>query len=139
MLGSFKESFQLSPHHPESHNLHGLVCKAEKDYKSVATFYTLARHAVSIGSESNQNACIMDISINLDRSLSKVGNVVDALQECKNLKKEGPLDEEGLQVYAFLLWKYGKYDLALSIAGSFASKLSSMKKHLCGFILLFHQ
>lgn len=55
----------------------------------------------------------------LARSFSKVENVMDALQECENLKKEGSLDEEGLRVYAFSLRQHGEYDLALSIAGIF--------------------
>ncbi|XP_058778563.1 tetratricopeptide repeat protein SKI3-like isoform X1 [Vicia villosa] len=128
VFGAIQQAVQHSPHYPESHNLHGLVCEARKDYKSAATFYRLARHAVSIGSESNQNSHIRDISINLARSLSKAGNAADALQECENLNKEGLLDEEGFQVYAFSLWQHGEYDLALSVAGSLASNLSSMKK-----------
>lgn len=63
---------QHSPHYPESHNLHGLVCEARKDYKSAATSYRLARHALSIGSWSIQDSQIRDVSINLARSLSKV-------------------------------------------------------------------
>lgn len=106
---------QLSPHYPESHNLHGLVCEARNDYKSASTFYRLARHAINIGSRSIHNSHIREISINLARSLSKVnytrdvslvfskplndipnsfyliqaGNAADALQECEHLKKEG--------------------------------------------------
>lgn len=128
VFGAIQQAVQHSPHYPESHNLHGLVCEARKDYKSAATFYRLARHAFSIGSESNQNSHIRDISINLARSLSKAGNTADALQECENLKKEGVLDEEGLHVYAFSLWQHGQNDLALSVAGSLAASLSSMKK-----------
>ncbi|CAJ2651089.1 unnamed protein product [Trifolium pratense] len=128
VFGAIQQAVQHSPHYPESHNLHGLVCEARKDYKSAATFYRLARHAFSIGSQSNQNSHIRDVSINLARSLSKAGNAADALQECENLKKEGALDEEGLHVYAFSLWQHGEKDLALSVAGSLAASLSSMKK-----------
>ncbi|WVZ10051.1 hypothetical protein V8G54_014581 [Vigna mungo] len=69
-----------------------------------------------------------DISINLARTLSKAGNAADALQECENLNKEGALDEEGLQVYAFSLWQLGKNDLALTVARSLAATLSSMQR-----------
>lgn len=41
---------------------------------------------------------------------------------------QGVLDEEGLHVYAFSLWQHGQNDLALSVAGSLAASLSSMKK-----------
>ncbi|XP_061354463.1 tetratricopeptide repeat protein SKI3 isoform X2 [Gastrolobium bilobum] len=121
VFGAIQQAVQLSPHYPESHNLHGLVCEVRKDYKSAATFYRLARHAINIGSWNIQNSHIRDVSINLARSLSKAGNAVDALQECENLKKEGALDEEGLQVYAFSLWQLGENDLALSVAKSLAA------------------
>ncbi|KAJ1388379.1 Tetratricopeptide-like helical domain superfamily [Sesbania bispinosa] len=128
VFGAIQQAVQHSPHYPESHNLHGLVCEARKDYKSAAIFYRLARHALSIGSWSIQNSRITDVSINLARALSKAGNATDALQECENLKTEGALDEEGLQVYAFSLWQLGENDLALSVARSLAANLSSMEK-----------
>ncbi|RDY04879.1 Tetratricopeptide repeat protein SKI3 [Mucuna pruriens] len=121
VFGAIQQAVQHSPHYPESHNLQGLVCEARNDYK-------LARHAINIGSWSIQNSHIMDISINLARSLSKAGNAADALQECEILKREGTLDEEGLQVYAFSLWQLGENDLALSVARSLATTLSSMKR-----------
>lgn len=119
---------QHSPHYPESHNLHGLVCEAQHDYKSAATFYRLARHAINIDSWSIQNSHSRDISINLARSLSKVnytrnlpvlyflnillmfnntfylmqaGNATDALQECENLKKEGSDSDFSNQLLEF--------------------------------------
>ncbi|KAK7366458.1 hypothetical protein VNO80_08448 [Phaseolus coccineus] len=128
VFGAIQQAVQHSPHYPESHNLYGLVCEARNDYKSAATFYRLARHAFNIDSQSIQNTHIRDISINLARSLSKAGNAADALQECENLNKEGALDEEGLQVYAFSLWRLGKNDLALSVARSLAATLSSMQR-----------
>ncbi|ESW29235.1 hypothetical protein PHAVU_002G054600 [Phaseolus vulgaris] len=128
VFGAIQQAVQHSPHYPESHNLCGLVCEARNDYKCAATFYRLARHAFNIDSQSIQNTHIRDISINLARSLSKAGNAADALQECENLNKEGALDEEGLQVYAFSLWQLGKNDLALSVTRSLAATLSSMQK-----------
>lgn len=41
---------------------------------------------------------------------------------------QGALDEKGLQVYAFSLWRLGENDLALSVARSLAASLSSMEK-----------
>ncbi|XP_057450382.1 tetratricopeptide repeat protein SKI3 isoform X2 [Lotus japonicus] len=130
VFGAIEQAMQHSPYYPESHNLHGLVCEARKDYKSAATLYRLARHAISSGSWSIQNSHIRDISINLARSLSKAGNAADAVQECENLKKEGSgaLDEEGLQVYAFSLWQLGENDLALSVVRNLVANLSSMEK-----------
>ncbi|KAK7308220.1 hypothetical protein VNO77_41821 [Canavalia gladiata] len=130
VFGAIQQAVQHSPHHPESHNLHGLVCEAQKDYKSAAAYYRLARHAINIGSRDIQNSHIRDISINLARSLSKAGNAADALQECENLKKEGSgaLDEEGLQVYAFSLWQLGENDKALSVVRSLTATLSSMER-----------
>ncbi|XP_027913014.1 tetratricopeptide repeat protein SKI3 isoform X1 [Vigna unguiculata] len=128
VFGAIQQAVQHSPHYPESHNLYGLVCEARNDYKSAATFYRLARHAFNIGSWNIQNTHMRDISINLARSLSKAGNAADALQECENLNKEGALDEEGLQVYAFSLWQLGKNDLALTVARSLAVTLSSMQR-----------
>ncbi|KAL2349572.1 hypothetical protein Fmac_003572 [Flemingia macrophylla] len=128
VFGAIQQAVQHSPHYPESHNLYGLICEARNDYRSAATFYRLARHAINIGSLSIQNSHMRDISINLARSLSKAGNAADALQECENLKKEGALDEEGLQIYALSLWQLGKDDLALSVAGSLVATLSSMQR-----------
>ncbi|KAK7376053.1 hypothetical protein VNO78_34903 [Psophocarpus tetragonolobus] len=128
VFGAIQQAVQQSPHRPESHNLHGLVCEARNDFKSAATFYRLARYAINIGSWSMQNAHIRDISINLARSLSMAGNAADALKECENLKKEGALDEEGLQVYAFSLWQLGENDLALSVASSLTATLSSVQR-----------
>ncbi|XP_027362032.1 tetratricopeptide repeat protein SKI3 isoform X2 [Abrus precatorius] len=129
VFGAIQQAAQHSPQYPETHNLHGLVCEARKDYKSAATFYRLARHAINISSCSIQNSYIRDISINLARSLSKAGNAADALQECESLKKEasGALDEEGLQVYAFTLWQLGESDLALSVVRSLIGTLSSLE------------
>ncbi|XP_029125489.1 tetratricopeptide repeat protein SKI3 isoform X1 [Cajanus cajan] len=128
VFGAIQQAVQHSPHYPESYNLYGLVCEARNDYKSAVTFYRLARHAINIGSWCIQISHIRDISINLARSLSKAGNAADALQECENLKKEGALDEEGLQVYALSLWQLGENDSALSVAGSLAATLSSMQR-----------
>ncbi|XP_019423132.1 PREDICTED: tetratricopeptide repeat protein SKI3 [Lupinus angustifolius] len=128
VFGAIQQAVQHSPHYPESHNLHGLVCEARKEYKSAAASYRLARHAINIGSWTIADSQIKDISINLARSLSLAGNAVDAVQECENLKIQGALDAEGLQVYAFSLWQLGENGLALSVARSLAATLSSMEK-----------
>ncbi|KAF7829441.1 tetratricopeptide repeat protein SKI3 isoform X1 [Senna tora] len=128
VYGAIKQAVQRSPQYPESHNLNGLVFEARKDYLSAAASYRFARHAIDISSQNFPNTQIRDVSINLARSLSKAGSAVDALQECEHLKKEGALDIEGLQVYAFSLWQHGENDLALSVARSLAASLSSMEK-----------
>lgn len=91
VFGAIQQAVQHSPNYPESHNLHGLVCEARKDYKSAATFYRLARHAISIGSWSIQNSYIRDVSINLARSLSKVNileiSVLVFIKSFDNVKK----------------------------------------------------
>ena len=40
------------------------------------------------------------------------------------------LDAEGLQIYAFSLWKLGQYNSALSVAKNLASSVSTME-HIC--------
>jgi hypothetical protein len=42
---------------------------------------------------------------------------------------QGAFDEEGLHVYAFLLWKHGEHDLTLFVARSLAATLP-LKKYL---------
>ncbi|XP_015936190.1 tetratricopeptide repeat protein SKI3 isoform X1 [Arachis duranensis] len=128
VFGAIQQAVQRSPHYPESHNLHGLVCESRKDYRSAAISYRIALHAISIALLDNQNSQIKDVSINLARSLCKAGNAVDAIQECENLRKEGMLDFEVFQVYAISLWQLGKNDLALSIVRSLAASVSSMEK-----------
>ncbi|KAG6730545.1 hypothetical protein I3842_01G085800 [Carya illinoinensis] len=128
VFGAIKQAVQHAPHFPESHNLHGLVCEARFDYQSAAAAYRLARCAISSVSAIVPNSHTRDISLNLARSLCKAGNAQDALQECENLKKEGMLDTEGLQIYAFSLWQLGKCDLALSVVRSLAVNISTMKQ-----------
>ncbi|XP_041022054.1 tetratricopeptide repeat protein SKI3 isoform X4 [Juglans microcarpa x Juglans regia] len=128
VFGAIKQAVQHAPHFPESHNLHGLVCEARFDYQSAAAAYRLACCAISSVSAIVPNSHARDISLNLARSLCKAGNAQDALLECENLKKEGMLDTEGLQIYAFSLWQLGKFDLTLSVVRSLAVSISTMKQ-----------
>lgn len=128
VFGAIQQAVQHAPHYPESHNLNGLVCESRFDFQSAAAAYRLARHAISSFSASVPRSHIRDISVNLARSLCKAGNALDALQECENLKKEGVLDAEGLQIYALCLWRLGKLDSALSVVRNLAVGLSTMKQ-----------
>ncbi|KAF5462290.1 hypothetical protein F2P56_018311 [Juglans regia] len=128
VFGAIKQAVQHAPHFPESHNLHGLACEARFDYQSAAAAYRLACCAISSVSAIVPNSHARDISLNLARSLCKAGNAQDALLECENLKKEGLLDTEGLQIYALSLWQLGKFDLALSVVRSLAVSISTMKQ-----------
>ncbi|GAV65799.1 TPR_1 domain-containing protein/TPR_11 domain-containing protein [Cephalotus follicularis] len=128
VFGAIQQAVQRAPHYPESHNLKGLVCEARFDYQAANASYRLARCTISISSETVPKSCFQDISINLARSLIKAGNAMDALQECEDLKKEGMLDMEGLQIYAFCLWKLCKHDLALTVTRDLASAVSTMER-----------
>ncbi|GAB4861609.1 hypothetical protein Ancab_036860 [Ancistrocladus abbreviatus] len=57
-------------------------------------------------------------------SLSQMGNALDAVQELEDLKGEGLIDVEGLQIYAISLWQHGKNELALSAARDLAKLVS---------------
>ncbi|XP_030951099.1 tetratricopeptide repeat protein SKI3 [Quercus lobata] len=128
VFGAIQQAVQHAPQYPESHNLYGLVCEARFDYQSAAAAYRLARCAICSFPDSVPKSHTRDISLNLARSLCKAGNAIDALQECEDLKKEGMLDVEGLQVYAFSLWKLDKHDLALSVLRNLAASVSAMEQ-----------
>ncbi|KAM7521358.1 hypothetical protein LguiB_020320 [Lonicera macranthoides] len=127
VFGAIQQALQHAPHYPESHNLKGLVFEARHDYLSAAAFYRRACYAMST-SGNVQQSCVREIKINLARSLCRAGNAVDAVQECEDLKKEGLLDCEGLQIYALSLWQLGKNDLALSVARILAASILSMDR-----------
>lgn len=128
VFGAIRQAMQRAPHYPECHNLTGLVYEAQSNYQSAAASYRLARCAITNLSGSDRKSHMTDISINLARSLSKAGNALDALRECEDLKKEGLLDVEGLQIYAFSLWQLGKTELALSVARNLAVSVSTMEQ-----------
>ncbi|KAJ4836894.1 hypothetical protein Tsubulata_037363 [Turnera subulata] len=128
VFGAIRQAVHRAPHYPESHNLNGLVCEARSDYQAAITSYQLARSAINISSGDATNSHLQDITVNLARALSKAGYAADAVQECENLKKEGMLDVEGMQIYAFSLWKLGKNDLALSVVRSLAASVSKMER-----------
>ncbi|KAL9445641.1 hypothetical protein AB3S75_013513 [Citrus x aurantiifolia] len=128
VFGAVQQAIQRGPHYPESHNLYGLVCEARSDYQAAVVSYRLARYAISSSSGTVPNSHFQDISINLARSLSRAGNALDAVRECESLERQGMLDAEVLQVYAFSLWQLGKYDLALSMARNLASSVSAMEQ-----------
>ncbi|XP_062095630.1 tetratricopeptide repeat protein SKI3-like [Humulus lupulus] len=127
VFGAIKQAVQRAPYYPESHNLKGLVCEARFEYQTAATSYRLALCALTNLSAGFSKSQIRDVSINLARSLFKAGNALDAVEECENLKKEGLLDEEGLQIYALSLWKLGQTNLALSVAKNLAANVSTME------------
>ncbi|XP_068305808.1 tetratricopeptide repeat protein SKI3 [Pyrus communis] len=125
---AIRQAMQRAPHYPECHNLNGLVSEAQCNYQSAAVSYRLARCAITNLSGSDRKLHMTDISVNLARSLSKAGNALDALHECEDLKKEGLLDVEGLQIYAFSLWQLGETNLALSVVRSLAVSVSTMEQ-----------
>uniref|UniRef100_A0A5B7C540 Tetratricopeptide repeat protein SKI3 n=1 Tax=Davidia involucrata TaxID=16924 RepID=A0A5B7C540_DAVIN len=128
VFGAIQQALQRAPHHPESHNMNGLVCEARFDYHSAASSYRLARCAISTFEGKVPKSHLRDVSINLARSLYKSGNALDAVLECEDLKKEGLLDLEGLQIYAISLWQLGKNDLALSVTRNLAASVLSMEQ-----------
>ncbi|XP_022158433.1 tetratricopeptide repeat protein SKI3 isoform X2 [Momordica charantia] len=128
VFGAIRQAVQLAPCYPESHNLNGLAFEAHLDYQSAVAAYRLARLSISYFSNRVPRSHVRDISINLARSLCMVGNFFEASQECENLTKEGMLDVQGLQVYAFSLWQFGKNEQALTAVRTLAAGISTMER-----------
>ncbi|KAL6996045.1 hypothetical protein U1Q18_006180 [Sarracenia purpurea var. burkii] len=128
VYGAIQQSVHRAPYYPESHNMNGLVCEARFDYETAAVSYRRARCALSTFAGKVPKSHIRDISINLARSLCRAGYALDAVQECEDLNKEGLLDLEGLQIYAYSLWQLGKNDLVLSITKKLAASALSMEQ-----------
>ncbi|KAJ9186264.1 hypothetical protein P3X46_001862 [Hevea brasiliensis] len=128
VFGAIQQAVLRAPHYPESHNLKGLVCEARSEYQTAVASYRLARCAANVSSGNASKSHLRDIAVNLARSLCRAGYAADAVQECENLKKEGVLDAEGMQIYALSLWQLGKSDLALSVARDLAASFNSMEQ-----------
>ncbi|XP_050376108.1 tetratricopeptide repeat protein SKI3 [Argentina anserina] len=128
VFGAIKQAIQRAPHYPECHNLNGLVLEAQSNYQSAAVCYRLAQCALTNLSGSDTKTYIKDISVNLARALSKAGNAQDALRECELLKKEGLLDAEASQIYAFSLWQLGQTDRVLTVARNLAESISTVEQ-----------
>ncbi|KAL8474407.1 hypothetical protein ACS0TY_031035 [Phlomoides rotata] len=137
VFGAIQQALLRVPHYPESHNLNGLVCESRSDYPSAITSYRLARCALKSFAGESSESHLIDISINLARSLCMAGNESYAVEECENLRQKGQLDSEGLQIYALCLWKLGKNDTALSVTRSLASSVLSMEENLAAASISF--
>ncbi|XP_024971263.1 tetratricopeptide repeat protein SKI3 isoform X2 [Cynara cardunculus var. scolymus] len=87
VFGPIRQALHRAPQYPESHNLLGLVCEARHDYQSATTSYRLARCAMN--TSFGDTTKLLDISINLARSLCKGGKAYEAVEECEELKKTG--------------------------------------------------
>ncbi|XP_022764076.1 tetratricopeptide repeat protein SKI3 isoform X3 [Durio zibethinus] len=128
VFGAIQQAVQRAPHYHESHNLNGLVCEARFHFQAAIASYRLARYTINISAGTLLKAHLKVISINLARSLSKAGNAIGAVQECEDLEKEGMLDAEGLQIYAFSLWKLGEHEAALSMTRTLAASIPTMDR-----------
>lgn len=137
VFGAIQQAVQHAPFNPESHNLNGLVHEARSEYQAAVSSYRLARFAISISSASFSKTHRRDVSINLSRSLCRAGNAIDAVQECENLKKEGMLDMEGVQIYALSLWQLGKHESAISATKALAAGISTMDRTAAGASVSF--
>ncbi|KAL5778461.1 hypothetical protein ACOSP7_011387 [Xanthoceras sorbifolium] len=127
VFGAIQQAIHRAPYYPESHNMYGLVCEARFDYQAAVASYRLARCAIKSSADTIPKSHYQDISINLARSLSRAANASEAVRECEDLEKEGMLNAEGLQIYAFSLWQLGRHDLALSVAKNLAASVSTME------------
>ncbi|KAL6642741.1 hypothetical protein ACP70R_020922 [Stipagrostis hirtigluma subsp. patula] len=129
VLMAVRQAVQRAPHCPESHNINGLVSEVRSDFQSAITFYQQARFALSMicNSKSDNRNAFADVSVNLARSLCKAGLATDAVQECEKLSTLGLLSDDGLQIYAFALWKIGRSEEALSVSKKLAENISGMK------------
>lgn len=127
VFGAVQQAVRRAPYYPEAHNLKGLVYEARLDFKLAADSYMLARCAINTLGGNVPKSYLRDISINLARALSRGGNAVSAAQECEDLSREGLLDVEGLQIYAFSLWHLGKNDQVLTVAKDLISRALSIQ------------
>lgn len=129
VLMAVRQAVQRAPHYPESHNLNGLISEVRLDFRSAITFYLQARFALGMmyNSMSDNRQAFADVSVNLARALCKAGLASDAARECEELRCQGLLSVDGLQIYALALWKIGQSKEALSVSGSLAENLSGIK------------
>ncbi|XP_062200574.1 tetratricopeptide repeat protein SKI3 isoform X2 [Phragmites australis] len=129
VLMAVRQTVQRAPHYPESHNLNGLVSEVRSDFQSAITFYQHARFALGMmhTSKSDNRYAFTNVSVNLARSLCKAGLATDAVRECEELRSQGLLNADGLQIYAFALWRIGRSEEALSVSRKLAENLSGMK------------
>ncbi|KDP36716.1 hypothetical protein JCGZ_08007 [Jatropha curcas] len=128
VFGAIQQAVLRAPHYAESHNLKGLVCEARCEYQAAVASYRLATYAINISPDNASKSHFRDIAVNLARSLCRAGYVADAVHECENLKKEGMLGAEGMQIYALSLWQLGKSDLAVSVARNLAASVPKMER-----------
>ncbi|WCJ44793.1 Tetratricopeptide repeat (TPR)-like superfamily protein [Euphorbia peplus] len=128
VYGAIRQAVLRAPQCPESHNLKGLVCEARSEYQIAIASYRLALNATKISSAQAARYYLPDIRMNLARSLCRAGQAEDAIRECESLKREGLLNAEGMQMYAFSLWQAGKNDLALSVARNLATGIPNMEQ-----------
>ncbi|KAM0878423.1 hypothetical protein ACQ4PT_034890 [Festuca glaucescens] len=130
VLMAVRQAVQRAPHYPESHNINGLVAEVRSDFQSAIASYQQAKFALDMmhRSKLDNRYPFVDVSLNLARSLFKAGLATDAARECEELKTKGLLNVDGLQIYAFALWKLGRHDEALSVSRNLAENLPSMKQ-----------
>ncbi|KAF8728036.1 hypothetical protein HU200_018610 [Digitaria exilis] len=129
VLMAVRQAVHRAPHYPESHNINGLVSEVRSDFQSAIKFYQQARFALGMThhSKSDNKNAFADVSLNLARSLCKADLATDAVRECEELRSQGLLSMDGLQIYALALWKTGRNEEALSVSRDLAGNLSGMK------------
>ncbi|CAL4923688.1 unnamed protein product [Urochloa decumbens] len=129
VLMAVRQSILRAPHYPESHNINGLVSEVRSDFQSAIKFYQQARFALGMmyNSKSDNKCALADVSMNLARSLYRAGLATDAVRECEELRSQGLLSMDGLQIYALALWKTGRSEEALSVSRNLTENLSGMK------------
>ncbi|PUZ40261.1 hypothetical protein GQ55_9G410100 [Panicum hallii var. hallii] len=139
VLMAVRQAVHRAPHYPESHNINGLVSEVRSDFQSAIRFYQQARSALGMmkNSKSDNKYVFADVSVNLARSLYKAGLATDAVRECEELRSQGLLSIDGLQIYALALWKTGRSEEALSVSRNLAENLSGMKPESAGVALGF--
>ncbi|KAJ1296360.1 hypothetical protein BS78_01G294600 [Paspalum vaginatum] len=139
VLMAVRQAVQRAPHYPESHNINGLISEVRLDFQSAITYYKQARFASGMmyNSKADNKHVFADVSLNLSRSLCKAGLATDAARECEELRSQGQLNVDGLQIYALALWKIGRKEEALSVSRNLAENLSGMKPESATVVLGF--
>ncbi|CAI0463768.1 unnamed protein product [Linum tenue] len=137
VYAAIMQAVQRSPQSAEAHNLNGLACEARFEYESAVASYRISRCVMHNSSCKSSKSHFRDITINLARSLVKAGCALDAVHECEYLDKEGMLDTEGMQIYAYALWKLGDNNHALVVARALAAAVSTVGKISTSAIVSF--
>ena len=101
----YAQVLQIDPHHPDAHNLLGVVYSQKKDYPRALQALSQAI-AVKVG--------FVDAWLNLAKTLSSAGRLPEASGACDVVLRLQPMHEEALATLARTLRKLKQFEAALA-------------------------